>query len=241
MRTIKTFGAAAVASIAGTGSAHAVTTALFEDFEDATVTYTTSPAEYSDGSQDYFTRTDGSNIGGESFTNVQGTSYFAAQDLNAETGSNAVNPSTQTFGGIDISGLTDLSFSAYFAEDDSADGNEDWDSTTELLVEAQIDGGGYGLIFAIQNDGTTSNTVPQVDINLDGDGEGAVITDALTEYSAAIAGTGNTLDLRITYDMNDGDEDIAIDNVRVTGIPEPASLALLGAGGLMLLGRRRRA
>ncbi len=33
---------------------------------------------------------------------------------------------------------------------------------------------------------------------------------------------------------------IAVDNVRLTAVPEPASLTLLGVGGLMMLRRRRR-
>lgn len=62
------------------GVAFAQTTILLEDFEDATVTYTIDPAtsEYSDGGFDYFTRTDGSNIGSVTYTNLQGASYFGA-------------------------------------------------------------------------------------------------------------------------------------------------------------------
>lgn len=49
--------------------------------------YTTSVAEFTDGTSDYFTRTDGSNIGGSNVYNTpEGSFFFAAQDLDGEGG-----------------------------------------------------------------------------------------------------------------------------------------------------------
>lgn len=105
---------------AGTASAD---TLLFEDFEDSNITYTTSVPEFSDGAGDFFTRTNGSNIGGfVNYGGFDGNYYFAGMDLNGE---GAALPLTMTFSGIDISGYTNLSFSALVAEDDDG-ANEDW-------------------------------------------------------------------------------------------------------------------
>ena len=213
---------------------------LLEDFEDSTVTYTVSTTEFSDGSEDYFGRVapDGIDItGAVAYTNPQGAGYFGAQDIDGEVAS---SQQTLTFTGIDVTNYENLIFSAFFAEDDDGS-NQDWDDSDFVLVEAQLDGAGYVSIFQIANDGTQFNTAPLVDTDLDGIGDGSEITDNFTNYSGAISGTGSTLDLRITVDLNSGDEDIAIDNVSIDGdlIPEP-STSLFGGLALLVLLRRRR-
>jgi len=40
---------------------------------------------------------------------------------------------------------------------------------------------------------------------------------------------------------NGGGEPFGFDDITISAIPEPGSLALLGLGGLCLLGRRRKA
>ncbi len=82
---------------------------------------------------------------------------------------------------------------------------------------------------------------------------GAVDGNSAT-YSASLAATvsslsianGSNFSIRFAADRGSGSgssQGIAIDDVSVTGtvIPEPASLALLGLGGLLMLGRGRRA
>ena len=183
--------------------------ALYEDFEDATVSYTTSIPEFSDGDSDFFLRTDGTDIsGGYVVTGVSGSGFFAAQDIDGE-GASATQ--SITFSGIDISGLVAPAFTARFAEDDDA-ANQDWDAPDHVRVYASIDGGAETLIFAIEDQGAT-NTEPRVDDDLDGVGEGRVITSAFQQFSASLGGTGTTLDLRIEFSLNSGDEDIAIDDV----------------------------
>ncbi|MEL6657534.1 MAG: Calx-beta domain-containing protein, partial [Bacteroidota bacterium] len=193
------------------------TTLMLEDFEDATINYTSSFTEFTDGSEDYWIRTDGSNINGSVvFTNLQGSSFFGAQDTNGEPQGGAVG--TLTFSGINISGFTSLNFSGFFAEDDDGS-NEDWDGNSQVKVEYAIDGGLLTEIFRIESSSTGTNSEPRVDTDFDGLGDGTEITDAFQAFSAAIAGTGSTLDLVITIsNLNDGDEDIALDDIRVTGV-----------------------
>ena len=187
--------------------------------------YTTSIPEFSDGAFDFFTRTDGSNIGGAyQVTNGDGSFFFAAQDLDGE---GAASEQTLSFSGIDISGFTNLNFSALFAEDDDGN-NQDWDDPDFVRVEYQIDGGGFENLFAIAelDDGDAFNQEPGVDTDFDGVADGSAITSTFTEFSSAIAGTGTSLDLRFTIDLDAGDEDIAIDNIQIAGDSLAADIAL---------------
>ncbi len=191
------------------------------------------------------------------FTNVQGNGFFTAQDndsipvaLEMDT---AVARAYVLWDDINIAGVTDLQFSALFAEDDAtnSDGTqteEDWNGNGEVFVEVRFDSalafddpaGPWTRIFAIQSASTGNDTEPRVDTNGDGIGDGAEITDVFTTYGAAISGTGSTLDLRIVISgLDAGDEDIAFDNVTISGVPEPSSL-VLGMFALSALFMRRR-
>ncbi|MEL6519355.1 MAG: ExeM/NucH family extracellular endonuclease [Pseudomonadota bacterium] len=193
------------------------TVVVLEDFEDADVAYTVSTPEFSDGFFDFFIRTDGTtNIGtGYDLLDADGT-FFAAQDLDGE---GAALPVTMDFTGLDIAGLTDLQFAIDVAEDTAGDSAEDWDLTDFFHIDYQIDGGGFQNLLHFESvpDGDAFNAVPAVDTDFDGDGDGTELTDTFQTFLADIAGTGSTLDLRLTYQLNAGDEDVAIDNVLVTG------------------------
>jgi len=188
------------------------------DFETAGG-YTTSTTEFVSNTTDYFSRTDGSNIAG-SFSNIQGSYYFAAQDIDA----GATLPVTLTIDDVDISGATDLSFSILLAEDDAGDSAEDWDAADYVHIDYDIDNSGSfsNLIHVEATDGT--NTAPAIDTNFDGTGNGTTLTDSFTEFTSSIEGTGSLIDIKITFNLNSGDEDIAIDNIRITGSGGTASV-----------------
>ncbi len=189
---------------------------FLEDFEtDGNGTrYITSTPEFSDGSSDFFTRTDGSNISGAyNVTGIEGTSFFAAQDIDGE---GAAPLQTIEFTNIDIAGYSNLQFSGLFAEDDDGS-NQDWDAPDFVTVQVQIDGGGYVDILQFANDGSTFNSAPFLDTDFDGVGDGTELTDEFANFTAAIAGTGALLDLRITVALDAGDEDIAFDSLQITG------------------------
>ena len=146
---------------------------------------------------------------------------------------------TQTFGGINIAGFTGLSFSAFFAEDDDGS-NQDWDGPDFVHVDFRIDDGSFQDLFWLESGSISTNTAPQVDTDFDGIGDGTEITDTMAQFTRSIAGAGSTLDLRITYNLNAGDEDIAIDNVTISGVtavPEPATLGLGLVGAAVLIRR----
>lgn len=223
---------AAIALVSGTamGWTH--------DFESAGG-YGTSVAEFTDGGFDFWLRTDGSDhSGGVVYDgDAAGNFYFAGMDIDGE---GATPPLVQTFSGIDISSFSSLLFSVDLAEDDDGS-NEDWDLDSDMVspsdivsFEYQIDGGGYQSIFDViaQNPTSTngySNGEPSVN--------GTAVTNVFTTFSQALTGTGSLLDLRITWDLDAGDEDLAIDNLAIT--PTPGTMGLLALGGLAGVRRRR--
>ncbi|PVW12325.1 hypothetical protein [Marixanthomonas spongiae] len=196
---------------------------VFENFEDADVNYTSSIPEFTDGSEDYFIRTDGSDFSGSiNFTDIIGNSYFAAQDIDGE-GEDANQHII--FENMDVSLYSTIYFDALFAEDDDGS-NQDWDDDDYVSVDYSFDNGTtWNSFFAIRNDGTEFNTVPLVDTNLDGTGDGEEITDTFKPFRAAFENnSGNnptsspTVSIRISMSLDSGDEDIAIDNVLIRGI-----------------------
>lgn len=194
----------------------AQTTLWTESFEtDGNGTrYTTSILEFSDGSGDYFTRTDGSNIGSSVVvTGADGSFFFAAQDIDGE---GAAATQSLTISGINISGYSNLQFRGSFAEDDDGS-DQDWDEPDYLRIFYSIDGGSEQNLLWIENDGSTFNSAPFVDTDFDGTGDGTEITSTFDQLSAAIAGTGSSLTIRIEFSLDSGDEDIAIDLLQVTG------------------------
>lgn len=179
--------------------------------------YATSIPEFTDGSGDFFLRTDLGDVAGTyGVTGADGGFVFAAQDLDGE---GAASQQALIFSGIDIDGFTDLAFGVLLAEDDASDGDEDYDLVDFVRFEYRIDGGAFRPLLAVESvpDGDAFNAVPAIDTDFDGDGDGTEITDVFQRFSSAIAGTGSTLDLRVTFDLDAGDEDIAIDALEITG------------------------
>ncbi|MEM7210352.1 MAG: Ig-like domain-containing protein [Pseudomonadota bacterium] len=212
-------------------------TLLLEDFEGAVPTYDvfddtgvrTPFAEFYSGAgaqaDDFLGRTDGTGIGGftydgseivPTYSGQSGTNWFMASDIN---GASAL-PSTHvlSFTGIDIAGFGNLHFDALFAEDDYAQGGFfDWDANSRVFVQARIDGGAWTTVLQFANPFGTDIS-PQLDVDLDGVGDGIALGSTFQNFGADIAGTGTTLDLEIVLEnLNNADEDIALDDLRITG------------------------
>ncbi len=203
-------------------------TILLEDFEDATVVYTTSITEFDDGGTDYFQRTTSP---GGTFTGTLGSGLFEAQDIDGE---GATLPATLNIDDIDISGYSSLILRVYLAEDDDG-ANQDWDVGDYVHITGEIDNGGAENLIWIENDGTTFNSAPLLDTDFDGTGDGTEITNAFVQFSASITGTGSLLDIVVEFNLDSGDEDIAIDNIEILGTKTIPNVIVSGDEGWRLL------
>jgi len=186
--------------------------------------YTTSVAEFTDSDADYFLRTDGTNISSSvEFLGIQGDFYFAAQDTDGDG-----QPSNLTLdiNDVSISGYSNLIFSIDLAEDQATDDNEDWDTSSYMHISYDIDNSGsFTNLIWIEAAGST-NTEPKVDTNFDGTGDGTALSPTFATFSKDILSTGSLIDIKITFnDLDAGDEDIAIDNLKIVGdAPLPVTL-----------------
>ena len=197
---------------------------LFQDsFETGSPDTSATMSEMcTDGGGDFFTVTDGTNIGTNySVTGADGTYWLAAQDTN---GTPECNSDVQTieYNNIDISTGTNMTLAFIAAEDDDGT-NQDWDADTLVYFETDIDNSGtYTKVFQFAANGAT-NTEPGVDSNFDGIVDGTLLSSIFQEFTYAVP-NGSTLDLRITFEkLNDGDEDISIDNIRIIDGYAPTS------------------
>ncbi len=204
------------------------TTLWSEDFEtDGSGTRYTPSEECTDASGDFFTRSDGTNIGSfVVYNSPNNSNYWAAMDTNGDPCTSASEDIVfQTF---DITGYSSFEFLGLFAEDDSTDGAEDWDADASVSVEYQIDGGAWTEILRFEAAGDT-NTEPHQDTDFDGIGDGAALTPDFSEFSANFSGSGSLMQIRVRVEnLEAGDEDIAFDYFRVTdGVAAPANPEVL--------------
>jgi hypothetical protein len=219
---------------------------LFEDFEDTTVNFTVSDPLFHDGAGDYYTITGlsfpGNTLGSPAeavvpYTGFSGAHFFAAEDV--DDGGLRPETRTMTFN-VDISSYHALSFSTLFAASGNAAATPAYDSNDGFLIRASIDGGAFQNLLAFEAAGAT-NQLLRRDTDFDGTGDGFLPSSAFTAFdNLAISGTGNNLVLEIVLTSNDGNVEFAFDNVTVTGIPEPSSMALWTLAASALGFRRRR-
>ena len=212
------------------GLSYGQTQIAIEDFEDGTVIYTTSVPEFTDGSFDFFQRSISPSL---SVSNIQGSGIFEAMDIDGEGASLPVFLNIEN---IDISGYTSIEIRVYLAEEDDGS-NQDWDSGDYVHINADVDNGATQNLIWIENDGSTFNSAPFLDTNFDGTGDGTEITSTFVQFSANITGTGDSLDIQIEFQLDSGDEDIAIDNIEILGTSSSSipSLSLTGSAGFRML------
>ncbi|OBQ56987.1 hypothetical protein JJL45_02270 [Tamlana sp. s12] len=207
------------------------------DFETETPRgYTTNPAEGDTDVQgkdnDFFKRT---NDAGISQSNMRyygfpspGEYYFAAQDIDGVSGSTL--PFTLTITNINIAGYQNLEFRVYLAEDqDDSAGNPtfSWEQDDYVHFDGFIDGSSTATplmwVEAVPPvGGQGSDDKPSaIDTNFDGNGDGTQLGNNFAQFTNTITQTGSTLDIVVSFKLDAGEEDIAIDNIEIWGDPIP--------------------
>jgi len=228
----KTTAITALAALAAGGPAFAQ--AFDHDFE-TPGGYTTSVPEFTDNTGDFWLRTNDAAGDFGSFVSYNGAtgSYFAGMDLDGE---GAGLPLELTFDAFSIAGLTDLEFSVDLAEDQDGT-NEDYDILDYVDFQYNVDGNGWNNIFSV----ITTNPTSGGEFNGEPEVNGVFVTDTFSTFSADLTGvSGSSMQLRVVWFLDSGDEDLAIDNVRVSGVPTPGAVAIAGLAGLAGLRRSRR-
>ena len=197
------------------------------------VRYTSTP-EFTDGGSDYWLRTDGTGlpISSGGYSGSHGTYFWAAEDVDGEGGTDEPELNVA---GIDISGVTNLSFTGLFAAgDEGGPGGSKYDSTDFMKVQYQIDGGGFvdGVCFNYEpgsDGGPTSNEPIGLDADCDGESDGVAgrLNSILSTFGFTIPTTGSSLDLKVIVSVNAGDEELAFDYLVIsgdTGVDNPPSV-----------------
>jgi len=195
------------------------TTIWLEDFSSGTYSVTAG-GEGSDGTADYFMTTDGADIN-VTYTGFTGN-FFAAQDVDDGGWTGSANPSQLTWSSIDVSGYTNLEIKGLFANVNT----DKIDASDYVIIEYNLDSGGWTTILQFENDGSTYNTGFLEDTDFDGTGDGTALSSTATSFSNSIGSTGSSIDIRITVSVNAGDEDFAFDDIKIIGSAAGPTISL---------------
>jgi hypothetical protein len=134
--------------------------------------------------------------------------FFGARQLASPTAS-------ITYNNMNISGYTSMHLVVGVAEDDAADGFEDWDADDYVHFEYQIDNSGTWIKMVSIVASGPLDSAPQIDADSDGTGDGIIITSDFSEILVEIPSiSGTNLDFRIVFGGLSGvEEDIVLEYV----------------------------
>ncbi len=186
------------------------------------------PSEDCNANSNFFTRTNSTNLndgGAYSVTGQQGQWWWAGEDIGSPP-CDGNERETVTFQTVNTDGYTNLTAKILIAEDDAADGNEDWNSDDYFKLQYSLDGGStyQDLICVassvIGND-PNENSAPYLDADCDGFGEGVEITPQFAEFTQVLPiNTASSVRLRAEVRLSNSEEDISFDYIRLEGTPQ---------------------
>ena len=158
------------------------------------------------------------------YTNVSGSFIIAGEDHDA-FGSDGNSIRVMTMQEVNTAGFTNLQFSGDFAAGNANPVcSNGFDEEDTVRVQYSLDGGTTwvdALWFSWVGPcfpGDFFNEPLAVDADLDGIGEGAVLTTTLTTFSFNIP-DNPTVVIRVWGNLNSGNEEFAFDNFQITGTP----------------------
>ncbi|WP_405576031.1 beta strand repeat-containing protein [Winogradskyella sp. Asnod2-B02-A] len=195
----------------------AQTTIYTQDFEADISGYSHTPSQTpsTDPGDQYFNRAEPSNSdiyeSGGPYTNVTGSWLFVGS--NPKTINSGIS-GVINFGSINVSGYSDLIFSADFGGVPN-----DWDATDELSVEYSWDNTNWNVLYSFSS--PVTNDPLELENNATGGANtsnGTVLNYALQTISSNnFTGTGTTLYLRIVCNSNANYEAFGVDNIVLQG------------------------
>ena len=204
------------------------------DFENCGVGYNEFGV-YSDGSSDYFVRANGTSTdtnctvssasGQIAFTNTSGY-YYTGEDVDRPTenpnttgefGSTALTSGVH-FNDIDVSSFTNVEIVCSFAAYNPSPTVGTFENGDYIRIYIdKTNNGTYELLGAFETVGGGGNTYLSEDTNLDGLGNGTVLTQAFQAFTFSVTGVATTMDVRIEILSSGGSEEMAFDTFIVQG------------------------
>ncbi|MCE7993659.1 MAG: hypothetical protein HEP71_16865, partial [Roseivirga sp.] len=219
---------------------------------------------HSDGSSDYFLRTNGTvetigcaapTVADNGFTNTSGFLaltntngfYYTGEDTDRTENPNqsggafgsGANSGGVHFNDIDVSAFTNVQIKCSFAarNDSPTVGTFELGDGVKIYVD-KTNNGTYELIAAfgiVETPELFGNQYLSLDTDFDGYGEGTILTSAFQEFTFDIAGA-TTMDVRIELVSTGSNEEIAFDTFVVQGSPA----STLSPGDIVFTGYNSR-
>lgn len=165
-------------------------------FNHSNPNYSSAPGDYFNSGTSYFKVTSQNEANVDVDKPDDDEYFFGAQQLNGGT-------HILSYNDMDITNSGDLVVLFGAAEDDAADGMEDWDADDKVIFQYRIDNGSWVDLFTIA--GTGTDTEPRVN-GVD------ALTDTESDFDAVISDhMGTDLDFQIVFEgLTEADEDFAL-------------------------------
>ena len=159
---------------------------------------------------------------GSTLTNLQGSFFWASEDIRSSSPvPNSRPPGQITLQPVTVTGYSALSVSLFLAT--SNNNNTRWESADSINIQASFNGVTYFTVGRFMGKGTPIvGARLGIDGNLDGVYNGSdPSTDCdvinFTQYTFSIPGNGSSLYLRLDFDQVGGTEELAIDQIVISG------------------------
>ena len=179
---------------------------------------------------DYFFRTNSNPVTppacgatfGSTLTNLQGSFFWASEDIRSSSPvPNSRPPGQITLQPVSVTGYSALSVSLFLAT--SNNNSARWESADSINIQASFNGVTYFTVGRFMGKGTPIvGARLGIDGNLDGvynasDPSTDCDVTNFTQYTFSIPGTGSSLYLRLDFDQLGGTEELAIDQIVISG------------------------
>jgi hypothetical protein len=192
------------------------TTLQTVNFETSGSGYTVTGVPNPTSPDDWWERTDGTTVNPTAaFTGKQGTYFFYGEDT--DNGRTADDPVYVTLSSVSVSGYTNLQVKILVAAKN--DVGSSLEKEEYLKIQYAFDGGSFSTRaqFITPN---VNDTYYAEDTNADGTTDGASLSPAFAEFTYSIPSSGTNLQIRIAANIDQGNEEIGFDNIRIQGTEE---------------------